>query len=85
MKKQKIEEYPKIEDNMLEINLKQGLTNEEAINRQKKYGLNELKKTKKINPFLVYLSQFKDVLVIILLCASLLSYIFAIISGSKHN
>ncbi|WP_369991080.1 cation-translocating P-type ATPase [Mycoplasmopsis arginini] len=85
MKKQKNEEYPKIEDNMLEINLKQGLTNEEAINRQKKYGLNELKKTKKINPFLVYLSQFKDVLVIILLCASLLSYIFAIISGSKHN
>ncbi|WP_185938919.1 HAD-IC family P-type ATPase [Mycoplasmopsis arginini] len=85
MKKQKNEEYPKIEDNMLEINLKQGLTNEEAINRQKKYGLNELKKTKKINPFLAYLSQFKDVLVIILLCASLLSYIFAIISGSKHN
>ncbi|WP_427867339.1 cation-translocating P-type ATPase [Mycoplasmopsis arginini] len=85
MKKQKIEEYPKIEDNMLETNLKQGLTNEEAINRQKKYGLNELKKTKKVNPFLVYLSQFKDVLVIILLCASLLSYIFAIISGSRHN
>ncbi|ENY68881.1 Cation-transporting P-type ATPase [Metamycoplasma auris 15026] len=65
--------------------MKQGLSSDEVLNRQNKFGLNELKKTKKINPFLVYLKQFKDVLVIILLIAALISYILAIISGIRNS
>ncbi|BAP39495.1 cation-translocating P-type ATPase [Metamycoplasma canadense] len=85
MKKNKIEKYPEIPNEFLETSIKKGLDNQEVENRQKKYGLNELKKAKKINPFLAYLSQFKDVLVIILMFAALLSYIFAFISASRAN
>ncbi|AZZ65209.1 cation-translocating P-type ATPase [Metamycoplasma phocicerebrale] len=84
MKKQ-LEVLPEITNEMLNTNMKLGLNNEEASLRHKTFGKNELNKTKKANPFLVYLSQFKDILVIILMFASLLSYIFAIISGVRNN
>ncbi|MGX9389273.1 cation-translocating P-type ATPase [Mycoplasma sp. 327] len=85
MKKEKIEKYPEINDDMLDTRIKEGLTSAEAAHRQETFGLNELKKTKKINPFFTYLTQFKDILVIILLFAALLSYIFAIISASNRQ
>ena len=56
-----------------------GLNNNDVIERQEKFGKNILQEAKKKNPFLVYLAQFKDLLVIILLCATLISYIMAII------
>lgn len=65
----------------LNTNIEEGLNNEEVKKRQEIFGKNELAIKKKKNPFLIYLSQFKDLLVIILLCATLLSYIMSIIQS----
>lgn len=80
-KKNNEEQVIENNDHLLQTSMKNGLNKEDVLERQKKFGLNKLKQTKKINPFLVYLGQFKDVLVIILLCAALLSYVLAIVSG----
>lgn len=48
---------------------KQGLTNEEAAKRLEKYGLNEIEREKKISPWKIFFSQFKSMLVIILIAA----------------
>ena len=52
-----------------------GLNDVEIKDNQKKYGLNELNKEKKDNVFIVYIKQFNDWLVIILILAALLSLI----------
>lgn len=65
----------------LNTNIEKGLNNDEVKKRQEIFGKNELAIKKKKNPFLIYLSQFKDLLVIILLCATLLSYIISIIQA----
>ncbi|TPR54303.1 cation-translocating P-type ATPase [Metamycoplasma neophronis] len=81
-KKQTVEAIrPQVTDDLLQTNLKDGLNDAEVTLRQSKFGSNELQSAKKLNPFLVYLAQFKDLLVIILLCASVLSYILAIVNG----
>ncbi|SYV89657.1 Calcium-transporting ATPase, partial [Metamycoplasma alkalescens] len=84
-KKNNEEQVIENNDHLLQTSMKNGLNKEDVLERQKKFGLNKLKQTKKINPFLVYLGQFKDVLVIILLCAALLSYVLAIVSGINKN
>ena len=43
-----------------------GLTHNQAKENQKKYGKNELAEGKKKNPFILFLEQYKDFLVIIL-------------------
>lgn len=53
----------------------QGLTSEEAQKRLAQYGPNELKKEKGKSPIKLFLSQFTDVLMIILLIATGLSLI----------
>ncbi len=53
----------------------EGLTNEQVKANQKKYGLNELVETKKKSTFMIFLEQFKDFLVIILLIAAMISAI----------
>ena len=65
----------------LNTNIEKGLNNDEVKKRQEIFGKNELEIKKKKNSFLIYLSQFKDLLVIILLCATLLSYIMSIIQA----
>lgn len=62
----------------------QGLTTAEAKTRNQTYGLNVLKKTKKPNAFLVFLSQFKDAMVILLLIAAVVSLGIAIYNVSKN-
>ncbi|MGQ9641890.1 MAG: cation-translocating P-type ATPase [Candidatus Bathycorpusculaceae bacterium] len=52
-----------------------GLTSEEASNRLQKYGYNELVERKRISPLQIFLNQFKDIFVIMLLIAILLSVI----------
>ncbi|MCW4018309.1 MAG: cation-translocating P-type ATPase [Candidatus Bathyarchaeota archaeon] len=52
-----------------------GLTPEEAKNRLATYGANELKKEKGTSPIKLFLSQFTDVLMIILLIATGLSLV----------
>ena len=52
----------------------QGLSNSEAEKRLSQYGENKLEAGKKINPLTLFLGQFKDVLIVILLVAAVVSY-----------
>lgn len=61
--------------NELQTNQVNGLTKQQVKEKQEKYGLNELKKTKKQSLFIRFLLQFKDTLTIILLIAAIVSII----------
>ncbi len=50
-----------------------GLAEDEAKRRIEKYGYNELKKEEGISPFTLFVNQFKNILIIILLIATVLS------------
>ena len=52
---------------------KNGLTEEESVNRLEKYGNNELKKTKGISPLKIFIRQFTSFITIILLVAIVIS------------
>ncbi len=58
----------------LSVDIKQGLSTKEAKTRLEKVGPNVIESTKKINPFQLFVSQFKDVLIIILIAAALVSF-----------
>ncbi len=51
-----------------------GLSTVVATQRQQKFGKNQLASAKKINPLALFMGQFKDVLVIILLIAAVVSW-----------
>lgn len=76
----------------LDVSLEQGLSSQAAQERLGTYGLNQLQAAKKINPLTLFLGQFKDVLVIILLVAAVVSWGVGLIgengsdsSGSGSN
>lgn len=50
-----------------------GLSHEEIIKRHQQFGYNILDEKKKENPFMIFLKQFKDLLVIILIIAAIIS------------
>ncbi|MDH5203458.1 MAG: HAD-IC family P-type ATPase, partial [Nitrospirota bacterium] len=50
-----------------------GLSSEEIRSRLEKYGYNELKKEERISPLSIFVNQFKNILIIILLIATVLS------------
>ncbi|MGN0106475.1 MAG: calcium-translocating P-type ATPase, PMCA-type [Hominilimicola sp.] len=50
-----------------------GLTQRQAEENQKKFGRNELAEGRKKNPFVLFLEQYKDFLVIILIIAAIIS------------
>lgn len=52
---------------------KEGLTKEKVQESREKYGINALRETKKKSTFEVFLEQFKDLLVIILIIAGIIS------------
>ncbi len=54
-------------------NFQEGLSDKEVKQRQKQLGLNELKEADRPSAFLVFLEQFKDFMVIVLLAATLIS------------
>ncbi|NMO94662.1 calcium-translocating P-type ATPase, SERCA-type [Paenibacillus lemnae] len=58
---------------VMQVHPKQGLTEEEAEQRRKTNGLNELSEGVKISPFTLFLNQFKDFMVLVLLGATLVS------------
>ena len=62
----------------LDSNVEQGLTSQEAGERLIKYGPNKLPEKKKTPLFLVFLSQFNDPMIFILLAAALLSVAISI-------
>lgn len=51
----------------------EGLTNEEVIKRQETYGSNTLREAKKETIWEIFLDQFKDILIIILIFAAIIS------------
>jgi len=51
-----------------------GLSNEEAERRLDEYGLNELKEVKKVTILDIFLDQFKDIFVIMLIVATAIAY-----------
>jgi Ca2+-transporting ATPase len=52
-----------------------GLSSEEAEQRLREFGYNELKETKRVTPLQIFLRQFKDVFVIMLLIATAISFL----------
>lgn len=57
-----------------ELNASQeGLSNEEVLKRHEQYGKNVLMESKPKPAWLIFLEQFKDLLVIILICAAIVS------------
>ncbi len=52
-----------------------GLSREEAERRLKEFGYNELKEKKKVTPLQIFLRQFKDIFVIMLLIATAISFL----------
>ena len=59
----------------LNTNVNSGLTEEEVSKRREKYGFNELRAKKKQSLFVKFLLQFKDILIIILIIAGIISWI----------
>ncbi|MGM0436954.1 MAG: cation-translocating P-type ATPase [Bacillota bacterium] len=59
----------------LKVDKDKGLSNKEANKRLKKYGKNKLKKSKGISAYEVFIDQFKDIIVILLLAASIIAFL----------
>ncbi|MGQ9531092.1 MAG: cation-transporting P-type ATPase, partial [Candidatus Bathycorpusculaceae bacterium] len=60
-----------IEETLKTLNTREvGLSREEAQKRLAEYGPNELKKEKGISPIRLFLEQFADILILILLIAT---------------
>ena len=57
----------------LNTDLHKGLTEDEVKKRLEKYGYNELKKEEGVSPLTLFINQFKNILIIILLIATVLS------------
>lgn len=66
-----------VEESLTQLNVaeNQGLTQQEAQSRLTNYGLNELKKEKGKSPIKLFLTQFTDILMVILLIATGLSIV----------
>jgi Ca2+-transporting ATPase len=62
-----------------------GLTQEEVQKRLQEYGPNELKKEKRKSPIMLFLEQFADILIIILLIAMFLSIGIAVIQNTMEE
>ncbi|MGF7048502.1 Ca2+-transporting ATPase [Paenibacillus sp. DS2015] len=58
---------------MLGVQPQQGLTEEDVERVRKKHGWNELTEAKRISPIILFLNQFKDFMVLVLMGATLIS------------
>jgi Ca2+-transporting ATPase len=67
----------------LDTSIENGLNETEAKKRLEKYGLNELKETKRVTAWEIFLSQFKDFLVYLLFFAIAVSIIIGIYELSQ--
>ncbi len=67
------------------VDPEKGLSEAEAQDRLAKYGPNQLEKAKKINPFKLFIDQFRDVLVIVLLVSATVSLAISFVGGEKPS
>ncbi|WP_410511614.1 calcium-translocating P-type ATPase, SERCA-type [Paenibacillus sp. BR2-3] len=58
---------------LFKVNPQTGLSEEEAVERRKECGLNELSEGKRVSPLTLLLNQFKDFMVLVLMGATLVS------------
>jgi len=65
--------HPKDIEKALQTDVENGLSNKEAEKRIKQYGKNELDEGEKQSAILLFFSQFKDFMVLVLLAATLIS------------
>lgn len=59
----------------LDTDIHKGLTDDKVRGRLEEYGYNELKREERVSPFSLFVGQFKNILIIILLIATVLSAI----------
>jgi Ca2+-transporting ATPase len=76
-----------INEILLEHNVKpeHGLNTQQVIEQRKLFGVNELKQKKKQNIFVIILNELKDLMIIILLLAALLSFIMGILDFNNQD
>jgi Ca2+-transporting ATPase len=61
---------------------RQGLSEDEVRKRQEQYGLNVLKEKKKKTPFMMFLDQFRDFMILVLIAAAAVSGIIGELSDT---
>lgn len=81
-----IEAYDKpVEDLFKSLDTSEkGLTSGEVEQRLQRYGRNEIETGKKISPLKIFLSQFKDLLVVILIVAGIITALIGIIEDDEN-
>ena len=60
-----------------------GLSQQEAEERLKQYGLNEIKEAKKISPLKIFVNQFKSIVMWVLIIAVVISIVTVYADHSK--
>ncbi|MBP3918169.1 MAG: calcium-translocating P-type ATPase, PMCA-type [Clostridia bacterium] len=69
----------------LSTDAQKGLTSKEASARLEKYGKNQLKEKKKITFAQRFFNQFKDVMILILIAAAVVSFVIACMEGNPKD
>lgn len=69
----------------LSSDLQKGLTESQVIEKRKQYGENRLREKKKKTNLQRFIDQFKDVMIIILLIAALISFVIACSEGNPKE
>lgn len=64
---------------------KEGLSNDEVARRLEKYGKNVIEKETATSPLKIFLGQFKDFLILILIAAAIISYFMSFIPGEEDH
>ena len=62
-----------------------GLARDEAEKRRTKYGPNEIRADVSVPKWLLFLSQFKEVLVLVLIVAGIISIVIGVLDNSFDN